>query len=56
MSTDSPWPGDERENAAIAALAETLRGMADLLYAVDQARYLDPSGGYAPYRGPNPAD
>ncbi len=48
MTVDAPWPGSEQENAAVAALARVLRGLADTLYTVEEARYIEPSGGYIP--------
>ncbi len=51
MTTDRVWPASAEENAAIASLEQFLQGMAGLLQSVDEARYVDPSGGYAPYRG-----
>ncbi|MEV4129607.1 hypothetical protein [Nocardia sp. NPDC049707] len=54
MSTDRTWPASAEENAAIATLEQLLQGMAGLLQSVDEARYIDPSGGYVPYRGIQP--
>ncbi|WP_433725740.1 hypothetical protein ACQP0C_31200 [Nocardia sp. CA-129566] len=55
MSTDSTWPASDEENAAIAMLEQLLQGMAGLLHSVEDARYIDPSGGYVPYRGVTPS-
>ncbi|MFX0579345.1 hypothetical protein [Nocardia nepalensis] len=54
MSTDPRWPASDDENAAIAMLEQVLQGMAGLLHSVEDARYIDPSGGYVPYRGAPP--
>ncbi|WP_433522208.1 hypothetical protein ACQPZ2_34280 [Nocardia pseudovaccinii] len=51
----SSWPASAEENAAIAMLEQLLQGMAGLLQSVDEARYIDPSGGYMPYRGKQPS-
>ncbi|WP_433193865.1 hypothetical protein ACQP1G_34480 [Nocardia sp. CA-107356] len=55
MSTEPTWPASDEENAAIAMLEQLLQGMAGLLQSVEDARYIDPSGGYAPYRGATPS-
>lgn len=40
------WSTADDENTAVAELSYMVQGMAALLHAVPEARYLDPSGGY----------
>lgn len=43
---DTDWSTDPAENAAIAALQTVICGMAQSLYAVPEARYVDLAGGF----------
>jgi len=48
--TTPPWDADPFERDAVAGMQQMMRGMAELLHAVPEARYVDPSGGYIPLR------
>lgn len=43
---DNDWSTDPAENAAVAALQNVIGGMAQSLYAVSEARYVDMAGGF----------
>ncbi|WP_158607983.1 hypothetical protein [Nocardia panacis] len=40
------WSTDPDENIAIDALGRVVRAMTELLHHIDDARYLDPAGGF----------
>ncbi|MFX0577045.1 hypothetical protein [Nocardia nepalensis] len=46
MTEPTTWSPDHAENTAIETLGLALRAMTELLYQVDDARYLDPAGGF----------
>ncbi|WP_433567293.1 hypothetical protein ACQP1O_20120 [Nocardia sp. CA-151230] len=46
MTEPTTWSTNPAENTAIETLGQALRAMSELLHSVDEARYLDPAGGF----------
>ena len=47
MTPISAWSTDPEENAAVDSMYQLLTGLAALLHDTGDARYADPSGGFA---------
>lgn len=45
---DRNWSEDPAENEALAEVQMAMRAMAQSLYAVREADYVDPAGGFTP--------
>lgn len=46
MAEPMTWSTSKDENAAIEALCSAIRSMTEVLHLVEDARYLEPSGGH----------